>query len=312
MASRLNDTLLDKAVEGSYNYYDGHRSCGTAQDKGLAARLGGHNYNIVTNDDKDEIYFTNMRHGDHFVDGKGRHTIHMFGDRRRKFARDERDHVAKCLRAPEAHPRFQELPSQRRVEVQLAQIENHASYADFQKRCRSSLFPQEAALPPKRYSIHNRRYANEMEKLRPRASPLEDWKRRRGEPMSRSFSAPSVSVVDSARSLQEAVRQDARKEATQRQTESANFAPWSAGNTYSHSLDCTGAGRRLAASQDRCSVNRVENYDFGITRKNNHYSSHDKLTRSDPFFMRPRLGGTNSSVKYDIINNERKWFKYAA
>jgi len=40
------------------------------------------------------------------------------------------------------------------------------------------------------------------------------------------------------------------------------------------------------------------------------FSSQDKLTRADPFFMRPRLGQTMNSVKYDIINNERRWFKY--
>jgi len=55
---------------------------------------------------------------------------------------------------------------------------------------------------------------------------------------------------------------------------------------------------------------RLENHDFAVARKNNHFSSQDKLTRADPYFMRPRLGITNNSVKYDIVNNERTWFKY--
>ena len=64
-------------------------------------------------------------------------------------------------------------------------------------------------------------------------------------------------------------------------------------------------------------------YAKGITRQNNHYSSQDKLTRADPFYMRPRVGGslllffssgysdsfgvgdTLNSVKYDIITNQR-------
>jgi hypothetical protein len=104
---------------------------------------------------------------------------------------------------------------------------------------------------------------------------------------------------------------DPRKETSQRQTESAHFAPWVSANTYATSMDATNQGKRMAMSQQHCSVNRLENHDFGITRKNNHYSSADKLTRSDALFMRPRLGITNNSVKYDILSNERKWFKYS-
>ena len=36
-------------------------------------------------------------------------------------------------------------------------------------------------------------------------------------------------------------------------------------------------------------------YAKGITRHNNHYSSQDKLTRADPFYMRPRVGGVSFS-----------------
>lgn len=306
MASRKNDALLDRTVEGSYNYYDNHKGCGTATDKGLASRLGGHSYNILNNQDRDEIYFREMRHDEHFLDKKGRHTQHLFGDRRRKFAVDERNLVGRCMRAPEGHRREAAM-NQRRQELQLAQMENFQSYEGFQERCQASFFPQP---PPKRYSIHNRLYANEAEKLRQKNVGKEQFQQRRGETMTRMISAPSVLMSDPVGSLEEAVRNDARKEATQRQTESACFAPWAAHNTYTASMDSTDAGRRLAATQGRCSVNRLENHDFAVSRKNNHFSSQDKLTRSDPFFMRPRHSLTNNSVKYDIISNERKWFRY--
>lgn len=306
MASRKNDLMLDKTVEGSVNYYDNHKCCGTATDKGLAARLGGHSYNILNNQDRDEIYFPNMRHDQHFLDKKGRHTQHMFGDRRRKFGVDERNLVGKCLRAPRGHQRETAM-DQRRQELQLAQMENPQSYGEFQSRCQASFFPTP---PAKRYSISNRLYANEAEKLREKIVGKDHWQQKRGEKMVRMISAPSVLLSDPVGSLEGAVRNDARKEATQRQTESANFAPWQALNTLSASMDCTDAGRRLAATQANCSVNRLENHDFAVARKNNHYSSQDKLTRSDPFFMRPRQSLTNNSVKYDIISNERKWFRY--
>jgi len=306
MASRKNDLMLDRTVEGPVNYYDFQKCKGTATDKGLAARLGGHNYNIINNSDKDEVYFGNMRHDIHFLDKKGRHTMHFFGGRKRKFDVDKRNLVGNCLRAPDAHPR-EDAMSQRRLELQLAQIESATNFGDFQRRCQVSLFP---ASPPKRYSIHNRRYANEAEKLRPRSCTKTDFMSRRGERMTRSISAPSVVLDDPSASLAQAVHEDARKEATQRQTESAHFAPWNASNTYSATMESNPYGRAYHASQRNCSVNRLENHDFGITRKNNHYSSQDKLTRSDPFFMRPRHSITNNSVKYDIVSNERRWFKY--
>lgn len=307
MASRKNDLLLDRTVDGPVNYYDNHKCRGTATDKGLASRMGGHCYNIINGQDKDEVYFKDLRHDTHFLDKKGRHTIHFVGERRRKFDLDERNLVGKCMRAPDSHPRDDAVP-QRRLELQLAQIENSTSYGDYQRRCQAHLFPSS---PAKRYSIHNKRYANEAEKLRPKIhSSKDDWMQRRGEKMTRSISAPSVCLEDPQGSLAQAVHEDARKEATQRQTESAHFAPWCAANTYSATMESNHHGRAYHAMHKHCSTNRLENHDFAITRKNNHYSSQDKLTRSDPFFMRPRHSITNTSVKYDIVSNERKWFKY--
>jgi len=307
MASRKNDLLLDKTVEGPVNYYDNHHCWGTATDKGLAARLGGHSYNILSGKDKDEVYFPTMRNKMHFLDEKGRHTIHMFGMRKRKFEHDERNLVGKSLRHPEAHPRV-EAADQRRTELQLAQMENPVCFGAFQDRCQAHLFAQN---PAKRYAINNKTYANEIEKLRPRTLTSKDeWRSRRGETMIRSISAPSVSLQDPARSLNQAIHDDARKEASQRQTESAHFAPVVTANSYMNTMDSTSRGRQRMAEHRNCSVNRLENHDFGITRKNNHYSSNDKLTRSDPFFMRPRHSVTNNSVKYDIVSNERRWFKY--
>mmetsp|Transcript_38062 Transcript_38062/g.104743 ORF Transcript_38062/g.104743 Transcript_38062/m.104743 type:complete len:307 (+) Transcript_38062:77-997(+) len=306
MASARNDALVDRTVEGSVNYYENHKIKATATEKGLAARLGGHRWNIINNTDRDEIYFRDMRNDDHYLDAKGRHTVHFLNERRRKFVKDERNLVKDGLTMPADHPRTQ-AGGQHRLEMQLAQMENPQSWRGFQNRCKDSLFP---GVPRKEHSINNRRYSNEAEKLRPKAATKEEWRSRRGEVLSHAVSCPSLDLADPCSSLSRAVREDTRKEATQRQTESAHFAPWQTLHTYANSLENTAAGRQHAASQQYCSVNRVENHDFGVARKNNHYSSKDKLTRGDPFYMRPRLAGTNNSVKYDIISNERRWFKY--
>lgn len=289
------------------NYYDNHLCKGTATDKGLAARLGGHSYNILSGHDKDEIYFKELRHQEHFVDKKGRHTRELFGPRRRKFPGDERGHMRECFKAPLEHPRQEAMITQRRTELQLIQMENPVSFNGFQNRSKEML----GTPPQKRYTINNKLYCNEVEKLCPRHTAKGDFMARRGEPMTHSISCPSLATADSSRSLDRAMRSDTRKEASQRQTESAHFAPWHAASTLANSMDSTPAGRELHAKQQYCSVNRLENYDGHVSRKNNHYSSVDKLTRSDPFFMRPRLAQTNNSVKYDIISNERRWFKYS-
>lgn len=304
MASAKNDAQLGRTVEGTINYYDNHKCWGTAGDKALAARLGGHSYNILNNHDRDEIYLRNLRHDDHCIDRKGRSTKHMFEGRRRKFAIDERNHVKECLAGPDEHPRGRQF-EQRRTEVNLAQIENSQSWAGFQNRT-ASLFPT----GKRRYTISNKLYANEAGKLNPRFVGKGEFLNQRGQEMRHSMSAPSVAIADPAASLQRAVNLDSRKDTTQRQTESAHFAPWISHNTYVSSLEGTVAGREHKAAQQYCSVQRLENYEHSIARKNNHFSSTDKLTRSDPYFMRPRLGMTNNSVKYDIVSNERRWFKY--
>jgi len=305
MATYKNDALLKRNIEGSFNYYDWHKGIGTAGDKGIASRLGGHSYNIISGQDRHEIYMPELRHNEHFVDKKGRHTAHFFGPRRRKFEQDERKLVPDCFTMQADHPREQ-IVADMRTQKGLAQLENPQSFKAYKERT-ESMFGTPA---PKRHTINDKRYANEIEKFNPKLTSRSQWEQRRGDVMTLSASAPNLSLVNPAQSLGRAVRADARKEASQRLTESAHFAPWQSANTYGVSLEATGAGREHAAAQTHLSVARLENHDFGITRKNNHYSSQDKLTRSDPFFMKPRSGITNNSVKYNLVSNERLWFKY--
>lgn len=306
MASLKNDRLFGRSVEGSLNYYDNHKSVATAADKGLAARLSGHSYNILSNSDRDEVYFKDLRHDDHFLDRKGNHTAHWFGARKGKLPPDKNSRIKETLTHPDTHPRERAL-AQRRAELQLAQTENPNSFRGFRERCQSSFFPPDV---PKRYCIDNKKLGNESEPLRPRTSDKATWQMRRGQGMSHSSSAPSLSLTAPAKSLEQAVRDDVRKEASQRQTESAHFAPVISNNTYSSSMDNTSKGQAFAARQRNLSLTRIENYDFAVSKKNNHFSQRDKLTREDGYFARPRLGVTHNSVKYDIVSNERKWFRY--
>ncbi len=93
--------------------------------------------------------------------------------------------------------------------------------------------------------------------------------------------------------------------------ESASFAKCKSANTYSESVFSTGQGQQLMAEQQFKSRKRIPDYDFSVTRANNNYSNLNKLTRADPFYMRPKLAVTNNSVKYNILTNSQRPFKYS-
>jgi len=276
------------------NYYNDHKCCSTATDKGLADLLGGHRYNILNNQDHQEVHLRSLRPDQHYIDVKGRHTKDFFGSRRRKFGHGESDRVAQSLQAPEDHPR-EKTHEQRRREIHLAQIENPQSLRNFQERSQA-LFPAPSV---KRYSLDNHKNTHEAEKPKRRVMGKDEWQQQRGETMRLSSSAPSLD--NPAQSLQKTLSEGRRKGGQQKNTGSSHMCMGSVVHT---------PGKEPTAARQHLSENRIQNYDFAVAKKNNHYSSKDKLTRTDPFFMRPKLNATNNSVKYDIITNERRWFTY--
>jgi len=296
MASRANDMLQDRTTDGSVNLYDGGKSKGTCTDKGMAARMGGHTWNPINGDSRTEIYFSELRNNTHPF---------FLGTRKTKIPTDPRMMVKTCMRGPDSHPRHKAM-DQRRMEVQLAQTENSFSFGGFQNRC-GQLFP---ANPPKRYSIDNSRFCFETEKLRPKQATRQDWAKRRAEQMTTSVSCPSLDLRDPAGSLDRAMREDPRKRAGQLQTESDHSIARVHPRSVAMSMDATAWGQAAAQKQGRLSAQRVENADFSVVRKNGHYSGHDFVTKDDPYFAKPQNARISSSVKYDIINNQRKWFKY--
>lgn len=290
MASKRNDELRARTVEGPVNLYDEQKCLGTAGDKAIAARLGGHNYNIISNKGKDEIYMMGLRHDDHFVDQRNNATKHFF-QRRRKFP-GKVDLMFDCMQMPEAHPKAK-YKEQRRTELQLAQTENFQDYMGFQRR-RYEIRP---STPEKRRTLDDRDRPKLNANIVNKGSFLD---------MRKSASTPNLPAQGQ---LQEVYRLDARRGGSQLQNESANFAALKSKNSYAMNMELP-AGQLLKREQNFDSKQRVENYEFSVCRKNNHYSSQEKLTRADPYYTRPRLATTNNSVKYDMITNQRKFFHY--
>jgi len=287
MASAKNDALRVRTVEGSVNLYDNQECIGTAADKAIAGMLSGFKYNILSNKERDEVYLRELRSGNHYIDRKNRATNEWW-DRRRKYTRDQREPIRTCLQSVEDHPKVEEQ-LQRRLESQLIQTENYQDFGEFQKR-RRELRP---ATPPKRYTLDDKK-----RKLRATDTTLDDWTLRRTQ------STPCIQ--DTAGTLS---GRYPRYE--QLFNESCNLAKVPQANTYRNSMYNCNEGEEIRQAQKHKSTERVKNYDFAITRKNNHYSNQNKLTRSDAFYMRPEFAITNNSVKYNIINNEQRPFLYA-
>lgn len=295
MASKKNDELRARTVEGPVNLYDEQKCMGTAGDKAIASRLGGHNYNIISNKSKDEIYMMNLRHDDHFVDGRNNATKHFF-QRRRKFP-GKVDLMFSCMEMPEPHPKGM-YREQRRTELQLAQTENFQDFGAYQRR-RHELRPY---TPEKRRTLDDR----DRPKLTWNHVEKRDFLEKKGAGLGQSQSLPTLPAPGE---LQNVARTDPRRGGSQLQNESANYASIPAKCTYAMNMELPGA-QKLRDNQNFDSRQRVENYEFSVARKNNHYSSQEKLTRADPYYMRPKFSTTNNSVKYDLITNQRRFFHY--
>jgi len=277
--------------------YDEQKCIGNAEDKTIAAMLGGHSFNPINH--REELYMPNLRHDSHFVDRSNVMTMHWM-DRKRKYPRDPRNHMKLSLQNPAEHPKVAER-EQRRQEYRISQMENSQSYRDFQDR-RRTMRPE---------TPEHRRTLNPSNKQPTAMRVTECWQIPKYEfmdkRMANSISAPNLRTESLSR-----LNLEQRPEAAAHQlaSESASYAHCRTANTYAMSLSTTDLGERHKLSQSRASLQRADNYDFSVTKKNNSWSSEDKLTRSDPYYMKPKLAITNNSVKYDILTNERKNFWY--
>lgn len=297
MASNKNDLLNTRTVSGSVNLYDDQKCIGNAEDKTIASNLGGHSYNILNH--REELYFPNLRHDSHFVDRNNVPTMHWM-DRKRKYPRDPRNHMKLSLQNPAEHPKVAER-EQRRAELRLSQMENHQSFRGFQDR-RRQMRPE---TPEPRRTI-------EPSYKQPTALRVTECKQITKPQFleMRNHHTASMPHLRSASLTRLNLEQRPEAAAHQLQSESSNYAHCKTANSYAMSLSTTELGERHKLQQSRASLQRLDNYDFAITRGNNAYSSEDKLLRSDPYYMKPKLQTTNNSVKYDILSNQRKNFWY--
>lgn len=305
MASAANDALRTRTVEGTVNLYDNQRVVGTAADKATAARVGSTKYHMLAPWRTDHfISCPAMQHDDHFLDTKGVNSNDIWFERKKKFAgMDKKLPLAKELSCTLDHPKVDEANA-RKAELLLSQIENPQDFRKYQER-RHEFRPE---TPPFRRKLDERKpkvrtnvvTARTFGALRKTASDpmlLMSGSSARGRPMFTTAEAMSDPKF-------------ALRAARQMQNDSACVSNVKAKNSYSNSLMLSKPGHDFQAMQRSISTDRMVNAPYTVARKTSHYSGEDRLTKADPFFMRPRLAGANNSVKYNIITNATCEFAY--
>lgn len=310
------------------NYYDKHRVHCTAEEKGQAARISGHVWNIITNSDRDEVYLQNARNNDHYVDDKGRTTSFWF-DKKKRVDLDG-DGIIDCVDSTNVEEVMvcpatagkEDARLRARQARQVCQSAAHQNFQQYQEHRRTC-----AAAPPTpgrgasldRVMAHQHRKTDPIEKREPRVVSRRDWTPRRGDaPVS---AAPPPCVQDMFKSVDQ-LRVESHMDITDQNFADAVTAPKSArslGLVGAHAISRTLTARssyaeehrppKPAADRKRHSSNRLEDT---TAREITHWACPfmDRGKRADQYYQRPLQGTGMSCVKYDIITNDKREFWY--
>lgn len=312
------------------NHYDGHKTVCTLEDKAIAARLGGHSWNIVNNSDKHEIYLPHARSSEHYIDDKGNMTSSWFERKRRvphpiggmegsNWSGDVKE-VMRCPRSPSVH--------NARQTRQLCQASAPGDFPLYSAR-RSQAMPSTPRKPgdlERTLPAHNRGQLRDLATPRiTQVASRQDWNPRRGElrPEPRPPREEELfSTVEQLRAESHFNVRDRtfaellppRGAATPRSTPRGALGPAGVPRESAVHAAASVSGRTIYGTprhpEDRVqhSKSRIENY---AHREISDWTlAQNKLTRKDPYSMKPMAQSNNSGVKYDIITNERTNFWY--
>jgi len=309
------------------NHYDGHRTVCTLEDKAIAARLGGHSWNIINNSDKHEIYMNHARSSDHYVNEKGQTTSEWFEKKKRVPHHRGGDDanwsgdITRILTCPRTPP-VAGLPRQKMKQLcQASAPQDYAVYSARQKEVMPST-PERPGILERELGHNKHGFRDKVTPRTPRVIDRNDWTPRRGEIPQRPRPPREEDMFTNVQQLRSESHFN-----VQDKFFAENLRPpgGSRNNTPRgrESLDgtrnsavlaaATNAGRTVATPrlpEDRVSFSksRLENH---TNRAISAWTVHDdKLLRKDPFTMKPLQQPNNSGAKHDIITNELNSFWY--
>ncbi|CAE7298086.1 unnamed protein product [Symbiodinium pilosum] len=304
----------------SQHHYDGHKTICSAEDKAVAGRLGGHTWNIITNSDEHEIYLTQARSRDHYVNDRGEITSVWFERRRRiphsvgglegaNWSANVRESLL-CPGTPREHP----------AKAQRNQLLQAAAPRDFGLYTRRR---REVAPPTPEHQGHlDRTLGKDQVRLRDVAVPKmpkvvcrQEWTPRRGEPRVEQKPPKEEEMFMSVGQLRAESHVDVQQGAFAQQlsgscgsSEPKLSKPGGSGLPDSGVLRAALFSHRSSAGTPKHPDARVNHSQsrmesFAQREISNWALGDDKLLRKDPFCMRPMQQPNNSGVKYDIITN---------
>jgi len=307
------------------NYYDRCRVHCTCDDRTQASRLSGQTWNIINNREDHEVYLREVRNSDHFVDERGNATGHWMHRKKRVdldgdgvIDTHDSSNMAEVLVCPKTAGKE---AAQRRTRQcrQLLQASAPNDFGTYSSRRTASVAPP----TPRRGGDLERRmpFQERLRDLPPKPTPRQcdrgPWSARRGEPRPEPRPPQEHDMfrtVDQLRAESHADLQDPNFAATLHSARASSLTGTSA-------LAASGAatnrsqfvGRwdqpsKPGAALTRNSKHRIEAHD---AREISSWPlRHDRLQREDPYYVKPVQQQNGSSVKYDILSNERRQFWY--
>ncbi|CAE7444052.1 unnamed protein product [Symbiodinium natans] len=291
--------------------------------KAVAGRLGGHTWNIITNSDKHEIYLTQARSRDHYINDRGEITSVWFERRRRiphpvgglegaNWSANVKESLL-CPGTPRAVP----------AKAPRAQLLQAAAPRDFPLY---SARRREVAPPSPERPGHLERTLVDQARLRDSLTPRapkkvvgrKDWTPRRGELLAEPKPPKEEEMFSSVCQLRAESHVDVQQGLFAQQLTRPTGSGRSSGPPGlpdSGVLRAALFSHRSSAGTPRAPEDRVNHSQsriesFAQREISNWALGDDKLLRKDPFCMRPMQQPNNSGVKYDIITNERDKFWY--
>lgn len=320
---------LDPRTMQQLHSYDGHRTLCSVEDKATAGRLGGHSWNIISNNEQDEIYLRHARSSDHYVNNTSGETTSVWFDRRRRIPHplgglegaNWSANVREILKCP-ATPQSSDHGKAR--SQQLLQATAPRDYALFSAR-RREILPQTPVRPghlERTLGSDQTTLRDLSDSLMPRMPKIVDrknWTPRRGEARVETLPPSEVDMFSSIDQLKTESHVDVQQSSFAHQLEMSQGLGRSDRGLSDAAESCLLRAAKLSHRssegtprhpQDRKNHSRQRIENFAQREISDWTLGSDKLLRKDPFCMRPMQQPNNSGVKYDIITGERGKFWY--
>jgi hypothetical protein len=320
------------------NHYDGHRTLCTCDEKKTASMISGHTWNILNNSDKHEVYLLHARNKDHFLDHNGMNT-NLWFEKKKRVDLDgdgvidsvDSSYLEEAMIYPPDSGK-EAMHLRLRQSKQLRQSEHPIDFGQYSARRE-----KDGAKTPERGGSlavtleHHKRQRDVPARPSPRVISKNEFTPRRGVRLQERRPPLEHEMFRNVHQLRteshfdssEQTFADSVHSARQKSfTQTAKSSLSASGAVTEHSVLGDTATLRTQLGRDKDHLPPKPGLQRNLHSQNRVEPMHgreisgwpaiqqDRLRREDPFFAKPVQNAGSSSVKYDIISNERHNFWY--